>query len=174
MIREEKSIKNSAGGYYVPECIYCDNNKDSENIYKKYHCFYCDTLKNKTMYLRYKYDWRWLFRAVFTDFDHPIYEITGKELNDIAKQYDLRFAKYVMFKGNKGFLFKMGENVDNIRFTTVKFSPGGLCFTVEELVFCYKTYGDIMVRITIDDDVRVLVEEDHLKADKINIIGKLI
>jgi len=105
-------------------------------------------------------------------FPHQLYEITGKELNDIAKLHYITFTTCFCYNREYEYIFKYGENVD-----TKEFSPHGKCsmgefyFTLERMIENYCNFGDIIFEISIDDDARVWIEDRKMKTNKINIVS---
>jgi len=112
-----------------------------------------------------------IWHLIFPD---KCYEMTGKELNDIAERHDITFAKYIHPNGNKAYIFKYGENIDTKEFSPHgECSAGGLYFTLERMVENYYKVKSFIVEITVDDDARVWIEDGKMKADKINIVSKI-
>jgi len=108
----------------------------------------------------------------YTIFPRQCYEMTGKELKVRAKLYNITFAKCIYPDGNRGYIFKYGENVDTKEFSPHgECSEGGLYFTLERMIGYYYQSGYSIAEITVDDDARVWIENWKMKADKINIVS---
>jgi len=146
------------------------DSKDDELIIDRlYPCYpfsCCKTRKKKLCFQDCELIWE-------TIFYYTLYEITGKELNDIAKQHDLRFSKYLNEeRSHNRYNYKCGKNVDtNIFYPHGECNSGGLYFTLECLIENFQHCGDIIVEITVDDDARVWIEDGKMKANKINIVS---
>jgi len=98
-------------------------------------------------------------------------EINGYDLNRRGRYHDVTFAKCITSVENTKRMFKCGENVAKEFCPRGLCIPGGIYFTLECLIFRYKECGDTIVEITVNDNARVWIENEKMKADKINIVG---
>jgi len=144
-----------------------DDNLIIDRLYACYPFSCCKTRANKLCF-QILNDKIWI-----TIFSRRLYEITGKELNDIAECNGVTFAKYLNEeRSHHDYNYNCGENVDTKEFSPHReCSAGGLYFTLECLIENFKDYGDTIVEITVDDNARVWIEDGKMKADKINIVS---
>jgi len=89
-------------------------------------------------------------------------EINGYDLNRRGRYHDVTFAKRTT---------SVGKNISKEYCPHGLYRPGGIYFTLECLILRYKECGDTIVEITVDDKARVWIENEKMKADKINIVS---
>jgi len=95
-------------------------------------------------------------------------EMTGKEFNEICGDIILlKYLKDDMKMHN--FQYKEGLNVDTLTFNPyATCSAGGLYFSCEQFIEEYEDFGQLLYRVTIPDDAKVIIESDDIcKADRI-------
>lgn len=97
---------------------------------------------------------------------HKVY--TGKEFNEIAIRYGMKFYKFTNHNEiHHGFQIRDGLNVDTIEFNPRgECQAGGLYFTDKEHALCWKRGNTFFREVTIPDDAQVYIEKLKYKTDK--------